>query len=90
MLRSDDALELEVSAELAADAVCRNMAIGVGVKNGVVTLSGTAVDPVVKSAAIRAARRVYGIEGVHSRFEILPVGSERLSIAATLSSELLA
>jgi osmotically-inducible protein OsmY len=87
MLRSDDALEREVAAELAADRACCSAPIEVRVNNGHVTLSGVIADAGIKTAAVRAVKRVYGVDGVHSRFHTVPETGELFPVVATLPSE---
>ncbi len=69
MLRSDLVLEQNVAAELASDTACQMAKIGVAVKNGIVTLSGSVNDPSLKGAALRAVKRVFGVDGVAEHFE---------------------
>jgi len=70
MLRSDSVLERDVAAELACDAACKLASIAIAVKNGIVTLSGSVPDAAIRMAALRAAKRVFGVEGVNARLEI--------------------
>lgn len=72
MLRADVVLAREVSEELAGDAACKLAEIGVSVRKGVVTLSGIVPDSSLKMAAVRATKRVFGVEGVVARIEISP------------------
>ncbi len=69
MLRSDSILEQEVAAELASDIACRAERIGIAVKGGIVTLSGAVADPYLRAAAVRAVKRVFGVEGVDPQFD---------------------
>jgi osmotically-inducible protein OsmY len=83
MLRSDSALERDVAAELACDAVCRMAKIRIAVKNGIVTLSGCVADPALQMAAVRADKRVFGVDGIDSRFETSPRSDQLPTTAAT-------
>ena len=55
-------------------AAVRSTEIGVGVKDGIVTLSGVVDSHASKRAAERAAGRVRGVKAVSSQLEVRPVG----------------
>ena len=63
-------LMAEVSAELAWDPVVKETAIGVAVKDGIVTPTGHLDTYAEKEAATRAVRRVAGIEAVAVDLEV--------------------
>ena len=82
MLRSDAALEREVIEELACDAACKLAKIAVDVKNGVVTLTGVVSDSDLQRAALRAVKRVFGVEAVAAHFEAAAASAARPAAAA--------
>ena len=61
IVKTDNDLKREVSAELNWDPAVRSTAIGVAVKDGVVVLSGHLDTFAERDAAIRAMRRVAGV-----------------------------
>jgi osmotically-inducible protein OsmY len=63
-MKSDKDLQLDVIAELDWTPSLEGEEIGVAVKNGVVTLSGTVSSYVRKFEAERAAERVHGVKAV--------------------------
>lgn len=79
MIKIDDSeLRRKVIAELDWDPSIDNSAIGVAVKDGVVTLSGSVVSYSQKKNAERAAKRVAGVKAVAEDLTIkLPGGAER-------------
>lgn len=79
MIKIDDSeLRRKVIAELDWDPSIDNSAIGVAVKDGVVTLSGSVVNFSQKKNAERAARRVAGVKAVAEDLKIkLPGTAER-------------
>jgi osmotically-inducible protein OsmY len=79
MLKIDDSeLRRKVIAELDWDPSIDNSAIGVAVKDGVVTLSGSVVSFSQKKNAERATKRVAGVKAVAEDLKIkLPGAAER-------------
>ena len=61
-MKTDADLKRDVTAELAWDPSVKATAIGVAVKDGVVTLSGHLETFAEKHAASRALRRVAGVK----------------------------
>ena len=59
--KTDSTLKTDVLAELACDTTVDETEVGVQVKNGIVTLTGTLTSYPKKLAAIDAAHRVYGV-----------------------------
>ena len=59
--KTDATLKTDVLAELACDTTVDETEVGVQVKNGIVTLTGTLSSYPKKLAAIDAAHRVYGV-----------------------------
>lgn len=53
----------------------RSTEIGVGVKDGIVTLSGVVDSHSAKRSAERAAARVRGVRALSSQLEVKPVGT---------------
>ncbi len=70
MLRSDSVLAKDIAQEFAADVQCSEAKISFDVHNGVVTLSGRVADPTLRAAAVRAVKRVYGVEGVDPQTDV--------------------
>ena len=68
--KSDEALALAVSHELAADRRVNTMQIKVAVRQGVVTLTGSAHDDEAKQAAENGVRRVPGVKEVRNELVI--------------------
>src|SRR5260370_11615636 len=62
--RSDDTIRKDVAFELEWDPVLSDQDIGLAVKDGVVTLTGTVPSLWMKLEAEKAAKRVYGVCGV--------------------------
>lgn len=79
MIKIDDSeLRRKVIAELDWDPSIDNSAIGVAVKGGVVTLSGSVVNYSQKKNAERGAKRVAGVKAVAEDLKIkLPGAAER-------------
>jgi osmotically-inducible protein OsmY len=69
-MKTDAQLKADVMAELDWDPEVNATNVGVGVKNGVVTLSGTMDTYAQKHAAERAARRVSGVRGLAVDLEV--------------------
>ena len=70
--RNDDNVRDHVLFELKSDPKIRSSDIAVGVKDGVVTLSGSVTSYWEKDAAEKAAKRVYGVRGVANDIEVKP------------------
>lgn len=70
MTKSDSTLKNDVSAELAWDPAVKATAIGVAVKDGVVTLTGHLDTYVEKEAAARAVRRVAGVRAIALEIDV--------------------
>jgi osmotically-inducible protein OsmY len=86
MLRSDAVLERDVAAELACDGACKSANIAIAVNNGIVTLSGTVSDRALQLAAVRAVKRVFGVEGINARLEVAPAVPQPATTATIGSS----
>jgi osmotically-inducible protein OsmY len=87
----DEQIQREVLAELDWDARVRSNEIGVAVKDGVVTLTGSVDSYAKKTAAERAAHRVRGVKAVANDIAVrLPSSAERTDadIAAEASRAL--
>lgn len=69
-MKTDAALQREVEAELAWDPAVRSTAIGVAVRNGVVTLSGHLDTYAEKWAAEDALRRVSGVKAIALELDV--------------------
>jgi osmotically-inducible protein OsmY len=78
-LREDEAIRNDVIAEIESEPEIREPArIGVAVRNGVVTLTGSVSSYPEKQAAERAARRVDGVKAVANDIEVkLPTSAIR-------------
>jgi osmotically-inducible protein OsmY len=70
----DKSVQEDVIRELDWEPVVRSTEIGVGVREGIVTLSGVVDSHAVKRAVERAAARVRGVRAVSSQLEVKPVG----------------
>jgi len=70
----DKSVQEDVIRELDWEPVCHASEIGVGVKDGIVTLSGVVSSHAAKRAVERAAGRVRGVRAVSSQLEVKPVG----------------
>lgn len=70
----DKSVREDVIRELDWEPVVRGTEIGVGVKDGIVTLSGVVDSHAAKRAAEKAAARVHGVRAVASELEVQPVG----------------
>jgi len=82
MIKIDDSeLRRKVIAELDWDPSIDNSAIGVAVKDGVVTLSGSVMNYSQKKNAERAAKRVAGVKAVAEDLKIKLVGTAERSDA---------
>jgi len=69
-MKTDADLKRDVSAELAWDPAVRSTAIGVAVKDGVVTLTGHIDTFAEKHAASRAVQRVAGVKAVALELDV--------------------
>ena len=69
-MKTDVELKKDVTAELAWDPAVKSTAIGVAVKDGVVTLSGHLETFAEKHAAERALRRVAGVKAVALELDV--------------------
>ena len=77
-MKSDAQIQSDVTAELMWDPSVTPANVGVAVKDGVVTLSGTVDTYAQKHAVERAARRVAGIRGIAVDLEVrLTTGPQR-------------
>ena len=77
----DKSVQEDVIRELDWEAAVRSTEIGVGIKDGIVTLSGVVDSHASKRAAERAAERVRGVKAVSSQLEVKPVGPAERSDA---------
>ena len=69
-MKTDADLKRDVTAELAWDPAVKSTAIGVAVKDGVVTLSGHLETFADKHAAERALRRVAGVKAIALELDV--------------------
>jgi osmotically-inducible protein OsmY len=69
-MKTDSDLKRDVTAELAWDPAVKANAIGVAVKNGVVTLTGHLETFAEKHAATRAVRRVAGVQAIALELDV--------------------
>jgi len=69
-VKTDADLKTDVTAELAWDPSVRSTAIGVAVKNGVVTLTGHLETYAEKHAAARAAERVADVKAIALELDV--------------------
>jgi len=69
-MKTDADLKRDVSAELAWDPAVRSTAIGVAVKDGVVTLTGHIDTFAEKHAVSRAVQRVAGVKAVALELDV--------------------
>ena len=74
-MKTDAELQQHVMDELKWEPTIRAAEIGVAVKDGVVTLSGTVDSYGKKWAADRAARRVFGVKAVTEEIKVTLAGS---------------
>jgi osmotically-inducible protein OsmY len=73
-MSQDLCLREEVERELGWEPIVQSAEIGVGVKDGVVTLMGTVESYSAKRAAEHAAARVHGVKAISSQLEVKPAG----------------
>lgn len=91
MVQTDEQIQHEVLRELSFDPSVQPNEIGVAVKDGVVTLTGTVDSFLKRWAAEEAAHRVRGVKAVANDIEVrLPTTSERTDadIAAAVTRAL--
>jgi len=69
-VKTDADLKRDVNAELAWDPAVKSTAIGVAVKDGVVTLTGHIDTFAEKHAASRAVRRVAGVKAIALELDV--------------------
>ena len=69
-MKTDADLKRDVTAELAWDPAVMSTAIGVAVKDGVVTLTGHLETFAEKHAAARALRRVAGVKAIALELDV--------------------
>ncbi len=69
-MKTDEQVKQDVTAELAWDPAVNAASIGVAVRSGIVTLSGTLDTHVQKHAVERAVRRVAGVRGIALDLEV--------------------
>ena len=69
-MKTDADLKRDVTAELAWDPTVKSTAIGVAVKDGVVTLTGHLETFAEKHAAARAVRRVAGVKAMALELDV--------------------
>jgi len=68
---SDDTLTDRVRMKLAADQIVKGGAIGVDVKDGVATLSGTVDSEKRKGKAEKLAKKVQGVKSVVNQIQVV-------------------
>ena len=73
-MSQDLSLREEVERELSWEPIIRSAEIGVGVRDGVVTLMGAVESYSAKRAAEHAAARVRGVIAISSQLEVKPIG----------------
>jgi len=78
-MKTDAKLQQDVMKELQWEPTIKAAEIGVAVKDGVVTLSGYVDNYVKKSAAERAATRVFGVRAVAENIQARLPGSLKRS-----------
>ena len=70
IVKTDADLKIDVTAELGWDPAVKSTAIGVAVKNGMVTLRGHLETFAEKHAAARALRRVAGVRAIALELDV--------------------
>jgi osmotically-inducible protein OsmY len=68
---SDDTLTDRVRMKLASDQIVKGGAIGVDIKQGVVTLSGSLDSEKRKDKAEKLARKVSGVKSVVNQIQVV-------------------
>ena len=76
-MKTDAELQQHVMDELKWEPTIRAAEIGVAVKDGVVTLSGSVDSYAKKWAADRAAKRVFGVKAVTEEIKVTLAGSHK-------------
>ncbi len=71
-MSEDQSLRQDVERELNWEPLVRSAEIGVGVRDGIVTLNGLMDSHAAKRAAEHAAARVPGVKAVNSQLEVGP------------------
>jgi len=79
--QGDKSVREDVIRELDWEPVVRSNEIGVGVKDGIVTLNGVVDSHAAKRAVERAVARVRGVRALSSQIEVKPAGSAERSDA---------
>ena len=74
VMRTDAQIQREVDDHLKWDPKVNESDIGVAVKDGVVTLSGSVPMYAEKAAAEEATRRTLGVKAIAEEIEINPIG----------------
>jgi osmotically-inducible protein OsmY len=69
-MKSDLQIKSDVTAELVWDPAVNSTSVGVAVKDGIVTLSGSVDTYMQKHAVERAVRRVSGVRGIAVDLEV--------------------
>jgi osmotically-inducible protein OsmY len=80
-MKTDSEIQIDVMQELTWEPLLNASEIGVAVKNGIVTLTGTVNSYPKKLAAENAAKRIEGVKAVAEEIEIIPLTSHRRSDA---------
>jgi osmotically-inducible protein OsmY len=78
-VKTDADLKRDVAAELAWDPAVKSTAIGVAVKDGVVTLTGHLETFAEKFAASRAVQRVDGVKAIALELDVMLSPDHKLS-----------
>jgi len=78
-MKTDAQLKADVTSELAWDPSIDANAIGVMVKDGIVTLTGHLDSFAEKQAVERAARRVSGVRGIAVELDVKPSAAHKRS-----------
>lgn len=87
-MKTDALLKSHVIDELAWDPVVKSTDVGVIVRDGIVTLTGTLASYAEKFAAERAAQRVVGVKGLAIELKVqLPTQHERSDADIALAAE---
>ena len=74
LIFEDKSVQEDVIRELDWEPAVHSTEIGVGVKDGIVTLSGVVESHAAKRAAERATARVLGVRAIASELVVKPVG----------------
>jgi osmotically-inducible protein OsmY len=73
-MKTDMQLKQDILEQLAGEPRVTASAIGVAVRNGVATLSGTVSTYAEKCAAEQAVRRVPGVQAIAEEIQVEPIG----------------